>query len=518
MKLNSNKKKEKTTSPQLKNVAGNSILLFVRVLILAIINLYAVRLMVKALGKDDYGLYNALAGVVTLSVIFITLFALPIQRFYSYSIGKGDKDSIKVYFSASINMLLGLSLLLLIIFETIGIYFVAHEMTIPIERMHEALIAFQLSIITFLLSLLQVPFLAMILANEDMGTYAFVSCIECLLKLLCAYLIVYSHIDKLIFYSICLLFVAISTFLAYFVICKFKYKECSYCKIKNSAIYKKIISFIGWTSLGSLSGVGLIQGSIIMLNIFFGPKANAAFGISNNIYNALMSLGNSAIVAFRPAIIKSYAANDTKLLDKLFRIGNIFLVYLLLSIAIPLGTEMEQILIWWLGACDKETVTFCRLFLVYGIIICMGAPISNIVQASGKVKVYYVACELIILLHLPIAYILFSVGLPAHYIYISMISVCAISHIIRVAFLRLYNHDFSQASYYLTFFTPAMLVAIIGLFISLTIHEIIETPLIRSVIVLLTTPFIILVFAASLGTKDEERHYIKQIISKFLKR
>lgn len=201
-------------------------------------------------------------------------------------------------------MIVLLCIIILIVFETAGVYFVQDEMIIPIERMNAAMATFQITIISFLFSLLQVPFLAMVLANENMGIYALISCVDSLLKLVSAYLIAFAPIDKLIFYSICLFIVASTTFIMYVTICITKYKECRYCMVKDKNIYVGILKFIGWTSLGSFSGVGLVQGSIILLNVFFGPLANAAFGIANNIYNALMSLGNSTIVAFRPATIK----------------------------------------------------------------------------------------------------------------------------------------------------------------------------------------------------------------------
>lgn len=507
-----------TSQTKLKKVTSNSVLLFIRVLVLALINLYAVRLMVNSLGNNDYGLYNALAGVVTLSVILITLFALPIQRFFSFNIGIEDYNKIKIVFSASLNIIVLLCIIILIIFETAGVYFVQQEMIIPIGRMNAAMTTFQIVIITFLFSLLQVPFLAMVLANEDMGIYALISCVDSLLKLISAYIIAFAPLDKLIFYSICLLIGASTTFTMYVIICITKYKECRYCIVKDKNTYMGILKFIGWTSLGSFSGVGLVQGSIILLNVFFGPLANAAFGIANNIYNALMSLGNSTIVAFRPATIKSYAANDIDSLNKLFCIGNKFLVYLLLAIAIPLITVMKEILTLWLGSSNEMTVLFCRLFVIYGIIICLGTPISNIVQASGQLKVYYLSCELIILLHIPLAYAMFYFNLPSYYIFISMISVCTLSHIIRVALLKRYYVIFSQHWYYISFLIPAVLVAVISGTIAQVLYNNISDLLIRVSVVIFAIPIVTIILAGAISSNRKERAYAKFFINKIIKR
>jgi len=505
-------------NPQLKRVTTNSALLFIRVMMLAFINLYAVRLVINSLGKSDYGLYNALTGVVMLSIIFVTLFALPIQRFYSYAIGKEAREFQSVIFSSSINLLGLLGGLLFLLFETFGVYFVLNDMTIPIERTWAAVITFRIAIVTFLFSLFQIPFLAMILANEDMSIYALVSCIDSIIKLISAFLITYAPFDPLVFYAVCLLVTAGITFFSYAIICHLKYKECRYCKVKDKSIYTKLIKFVGWTSLGSLSGVGLIQGSIILLNVFFGPLANAAFGVANNVYNAIMSLGNSIIVAFRPATIKSYVANNMCTLDKLFSLGNKFLLYLLLSISIPLIYEMDQVLQWWLGYTDIQTIIFCRLFVIYGIFISMGAPISNIVQASGKLKTYYLSSEMILLIHLPFTWILFKLEMPAYYVLVSMILFCAISHIIRVMLLKRYYPHFSQRNYYISLFVPAIIIAIIGVIISEFLRTVIISRPMCTFAIVIIVPIVVLTLATIFGSNIEERRSMVQFIKNTVKK
>lgn len=509
---------DKSKTPKLKRVASNSVLLFVRVVILAIINLYTVRLAFTNLGKDDYGLYNALSGVVTLSVIIVTLFALPIQRFYSYSIGVGKKGMICDIYSSSVNLIVFLCILIFVLFETVGVSFVSHNMTIPAERMIFAKYAFHISVVTFLFSLFQIPYLSMILANEDMGIYALVSCVDCVLKLLSAFLIIYSPYDSLVFYSFCLLIVALLTFLSYIIICHVRYDECRYCKVGDKSIYIRLIKFVGWTSLGSISGVGLIQGSIIILNVFFGPLANAAFGVANNVYNAFMSLGNSVNVAFRPAIIKCYVSNDTRTLDSLFSIGNKLLLYLLLAIAIPLISEMEQILLFWLDSSDKQTVLFCRLFIMFGIVISMGVPISNIVQASGRLKRYYITTEIILMFHIPLSLAFFMMGMPVYFIFISMLLMCIVSHIIRVQMLKSYYVCFSPIKYYVSLFAPAFLIISVNYVLIFIFDYFLGNNIFKTIVILFFVPIQVLLMASVLGTSKREReglvHFFNQIIKR----
>lgn len=512
------KGKDMSTTPKLNRVASNSVLLFVRVVILAIINLYTVRLAFANLGKDDYGLYNALSGVVTLSVIIVTLFALPIQRFYSYSIGVGEKKMIRDIFSSSVNLLAILCLLLYVLFETLGVSFISQNMTIPTERMVDAICAFHVSVVTFLFSLFQIPYLAMILANEDMGIYAIVSCVDCILKLLSAFLIIYSPCDSLIFYSFCLLIVALVTFISYAIICYVRYEECRYCKVINKTIYIRLIKFVGWTSLGSISGVGLIQGSIIILNVYFGPLANAAFGVANNVYNAFMSLGNSVNVAFRPAIIKCYVSNDISSLDRLFPIGNKLLLYLLLAIAIPLMSEMEQILLWWLGTSDKQTVIFCRLFIVFGIAISMGIPISNIVQASGRLKMYYITTEIILMLHIPLSLTFFRMEMSVYFIFVSMLLMCIVSHIIRVQMLKRYYEKFSPINYYVSLFVPAFFIILVSYALTIVFDSLLGNNIIKTIAIFVFVPIQVLIMASVLGINKSERVGIVKFFNHIIKR
>ena len=512
------KEKDMSNTSKLNRVASNSVLLFVRVVILAIINLYTVRLAFTNLGKEDYGLYNALSGVVTLSVIIVTLFALPIQRFFSYSIGVGKKEKISDIFSSSVNLIVFLCILIFVLFETFGVSFVSHNMTIPAERLVSAKYAFHISIVTFLFSLFQIPYLAMILANEDMGIYALVSCVDCVLKLLSAFLIIYSPCDSLVFYSFCMLIVALLTFISYVINCHVRYDECRYRKVEDKRIYIRLIKFVGWTSLGSISGVGLIQGSIIILNVFFGPLTNAAFGVANNVYNAFMSLGNSVNVAFRPAIIKCYASNDISTLDRLFPIGNKLLQYLLLAIAIPLISEMKQILLLWLDSSDEQTVLFCRLFILFGIVISMGVPISNIVQASGRLRRYYFTTEIILMLHIPLSLAFFGMGMPVYFIFISMLLMCLVSHIIRVQMLKRYYVGFSPIKYYVSLFAPAFLIISVSYVLSFVFDFLLGNNLFKTIVFLFFAPIQVLVMAYVLGTSKMEREGIVHFFNRIIKR
>ena len=287
-----------------QRIAMNTVILFIRMFVLTIINLYTVRLVLKGLGVIDYGIFNAVAGVVTTSVFLISILELAIQRFYSISLGKNDQESLNQIFSISLKITIFISIIIFIAFESAGLWFISHKLNIPFERFDAAYYCFHFGLAAFILTLLQIPFSSAVFSHEDMNIYALFSSIDCILKLFVALLIGKMAMDNLSFYSLGLLIVATITFINYSLYSHYKYAECKYKKVKNPELTKKILFFSGWTMLGSFSKVCMVQGSTILLNIFFGPISNAAFAISMQISNAFNALCNSMVLAVRPAMIK----------------------------------------------------------------------------------------------------------------------------------------------------------------------------------------------------------------------
>ena len=430
-----------------KKIVSNTIILFIRMIAIMVINLYAVRVILKGLGEEDYGIFNAVAGVVLTSTFISSTLANAIQRFYSFSLGKYDHKHLHTIFSAGINTTLALTFAIIIILESVGLWFIHTKMTIPIERLYAAEIIFHIAIGTFSLNILQIPFTAAVFAHEDMKIYTSVSTGECLGRFAVALLITHITFDHLIFYSTGLLFVSLCVFILYIIFTLKRYR-LKYKFIRTKTVYKDLLSFSSYTMYGTIAGVGMIQGTSILLNMFFGPLANAAYSVSNQLYNAINALNNSIILAFRPVMIKSYASNAHNYLDKLFYVSNMFLLYAMLCIAIPAIFEMRTILQWWLGYnISIEMTTFSRLFIIYCVIIAMHNPITIIIQASGNIKYYYLFVETITIMCLPISWMLFKLGFPAYFTFFSMIGTGIVSHIIRVVCLKKNYSAFSYRKY-----------------------------------------------------------------------
>ena len=508
-----NAQRDTTDSTKSQRIASNTIVLFIRMFVLTILNLYAVRLTLNGLGAEDYGIFNVVAGVVTTSSFISGVMELSIQRFYSYSIGEHDNKKAREIFSISILIIFLLSLIVFIAFETIGLWFLNTQLQIPELRTSAAFWCFQFSLLAFIFSIIQIPFSSAVFSHEDMSIYALISTIDCILRLLVAFLIGKMAIDNLSFYSGGLVIVAIIVFTLYSIVGITRYSECKFKKTKNKILAKSLLSFSGWTLFGSLARVGMTQGSTILLNIFFGPITNVAFAICQQVNVAFNALCNSMVLSLRPAMIKAYAEKEFVYLNQLFSVSNKFILYILLAIALPMILEMRDILLLWLG--DKVTdqiVLFAQLIIIYVICLAMSNPITIIMQASGHIKEYFLPVESISLMCLPLSWLFFHFGLPSYYIFISMIGICVIAHFIRVYCLKRFYKSFSIHEYIIQLCLPAMLILFISIIISLIIHRNIDNNIVRFFINITITPLSVAFMAYYIGISKKERLLFKQLL------
>ena len=501
---------------QSNRIAKNTVVLFLRMFVLTIINLFIIRLILDGLGEDDYGTFNAVAGVVTALTCVSTVLAIATQRFYSFIAGKGDQDCLRDIFSVSININVLISVIVLILFETIGLWYVGTQLPIPPDRLHAALYVYHFSCLSFVCTLLQIPFIAAIIAHEEMGYYALVSTGDCLLRLLVAYLISIASIDRLTFYGAGLLVVSAITMCAYIIIGR-RYPECHYKQVTNHALYKKLLSFSGWTFFGSIAGVAMFQGNTVLLYEFFGSLATAAFAISIQINHAFNSLCNSTVLAFRPAMIRSYAEEKYDDVTKMFYLGNKFILYILLAIAIPLIFEMDTILSIWLKEHNQQTVLFARLMIVMVVIMSMHSPITIIMHAAAKVKVYHSISESIMLLCLPLSWLFFYLGKPAAACLISMILVCITAHLARLFCLKHYYDGFTFTSYLTNLVLPAIVITLFTAIVAYALRSTPLEPLPRFALVGTGSALTLFTLVYTIGMKGEERIMLRRMLASIFK-
>lgn len=505
------------TSSKNKRIASNTLLLFLRMLVITIINLYSVSLILKGLGKEDYGLYNAIAGVVTATGFISSVLALSVQRFFSYALGKKDRKMLAEIFSTSLNIVFGFALIIIILLETIGLWFVLNKMTIPTSRQYAVTFLYEFSIFSFILSFVQVPYLAAVFSHEDMGIYAIISTIECFLKLLLAFFLGLFLYDHLIIYGGGLLIIALLIFTSYFLICRRKYKECIYQRVYNKSLYKEILSFGGWATFGSLASTGMIQGNTILINVFFGPIINVAFGIAQQVSVAFNSLCNNMVIPLRPAMIKAYAEKNYSYLNELFSISNKFLLYALSAIAIPLIFEMDPILKVWLGYSDNNNTLFCQLMVVYVVVLAMHNPITIIIHATGHIKEYHFYTEIFTLFSFPMTWVFYSCGCKAYITFLIMLSLCLLAHCIRLVYLKKHYSYFSIIAYIRGIVIKGCLIIVIAVGCSYCLKHIIGNSKIQFLVILLLIPTLIFVLSYFIGVSQKEKEVLKQTVLSFAK-
>lgn len=507
------------TAAQSKRITKNSLVLFSRILVITAVNLYAVRLVLSGLGSEDYGVFNTVVGVVmTCSCVFPVL-AVSVQRFFSYTMGIGDETRLREIFSASINIIIVSLVVLVVLFETVGVYVTGEKLQIPADRLPQAILIFHFAILTFAFSYMQIPYTAAVFSHEDMNVYALISCIDCVLKFIVAWLIGRTPIDGLVFYGAGLSAVTLITLLCYVFIARCRYAECHYMMVKDHRIYRELLSFSGWTMYGAFAGIGMIQGNIILLNLFFGPLANAAFGVANNIYNAFTSLTNSVVLAFRPRMIQQYAARQYDSLMHLFTLNNKFILYLLSCASIPVVLEMPAIMRLWLGGnVSADMILFSRLFIVYTVILAMHNPITIIMQATGRIKVYHLVTETVMLGSMPLTWLLFTMGMPSFAVFVSMISLCLVAHFARVLCLKRNLDIVSLSQYAVQILLRGVCVLGLSAAAAWCVHRAIDGSMVRLCVVMLFSPCATFAVTYVVGLRREERAAVNAIVKKIIKR
>lgn len=502
---------------QSQRIMSNTIVLFLRMLLLTFINLYSIRILLDKMGVEYYGIFNAVAGLVTLSSFISGVLDLSIQRFYSYYIGTKQHDRLCHIYSVSIKSSLILTISIVLLLETFGLWYIQNKLVVPIEEVSIAVTCFHFSVVTFACTILRIPFTATIFAHEDMTIYASISCIESLLKLAAAFMIGVVAMNSLTFYSAATMLVSIIVYASYALWSKKKYTECyHYIDTKDAGLYRKMLSFSGWTLFGSFAKMTMVQGSALLLNFFFGSLTNASYAIATQLSNAFTTLSNNMILSVRPAMIKSYAEGNGIYLKSLYNFSNKFMFYLLFVISTPIISEMPLIEKTWLGnSVNQEIILFSRMAIIYTICLAMNNPITIIIQATGKIKRYHLCVESVTLMSLPLAWTLFHFHFEAFHIFTSMTALCLIAHAVRLKCLKDACPLFSIKEYAFSFVLPATAITGVSILLHTSIHLSIHTTIGRMLIEFFVLPPIQMVFIYAVALSKTEKIALKNYAAKF---
>lgn len=419
-----------------KRIVKNTILLYGRMLLMMVISLYTSRVILNALGVEDYGIYNVVGGVVTMFTMLSGSLSAAISRFITFELGKGDPEKLRRVFATSVIVQLFLIVIITVLLETIGLWFLNNKLVIPEDRLVAANWVFQFSVITFAINLWSVPYNATIIAHEHMNAFAYISIFDAVAKLLVAFTILKNPFDRLVYYSALVLVVGIIQRYLYTLYCKKHFDECEFHFLYDKKITKEIFGFAGWNFIGASSDILRDQGGNILINLFFGPTINAARGIAVQVNSAVYGFVQNFMTAIKPQITKNYASGNWDYMMELIFMGCRYGYYILLILSLPVIVNTEYILKLWLGQVPEHTVNFVQLVLLFSLSESLSSTLITAQLATGRIKQYQLIVGTLALLNLPLSYLCLKMGAPAECIYIVAIFVSVVCEAARVIMLR----------------------------------------------------------------------------------
>jgi O-antigen/teichoic acid export membrane protein len=476
------------------------------------VSLYTTRIVLKVLGVEDFGIYNVVGGVVTMLAFLSSSMSSVTQRFLSFELGKKDIPQLSRVFGMSVNIQIVIALGVLFIAETLGLWFINTQLTIPGDRLIAANWVYQFSILTFIVSIVSVPYNAAILTYEKMNVFAYISVLEIVLKLLAVFILEWFGLDKLKLYAILIFAVSLIIRIIYGVYVKRNIKDCNYSIFWDKKLFLTLINFASWNLWGNVAVVTYNQGINIMLNMFFGPAVNAARAIAYQVNAAIKSFVSNFQMAMNPQIIKSYASNNNTYMHSLIFSGAKFSYFLMLIICVPVVLSTPKILGWWLTEVPEYTIIFCRLILIDGMINSLSGPLMTGAQASGKIKLYQGVVGGLLLLILPISYAFLYFGYPPETTLYISISVGVIALVARVIIISPLI-KLSKIQFLKEVLIPAFTITVLIASILMVLEQFVESGIwnfiILNSILLLLSVFIIYF----IGLKSAERLFIKNQVN-----
>lgn len=419
-----------------KQIAKNALALYLRMFLTMLVGLYTSRVILQALGVEDYGIYNVVGGFVSMFSLISGSLASSVSRFLTFELGRGDMEKLKRVFNTSIFVLMGLAVIVLIATETFGIWYLNNKMVIPEARMTAAMWCFQLSLVTFIVNLINQPYTAAIIAHERMDIYAYLAISDSILKLLICFAVLHSPIDRLIFYAILLCCVSLINQTIYVIFCKRKFEECTFHLIFDRSLFKDMFGFAGWNFIGSSAAILTSQGSNLLLNWAGGPVANAAYGIANTVSSLVSQFVGNFTHAFTPQITKRYAAKEYDSLMQLLIYGSKYSYFLMFLMALPIMLTADFLLDLWLGQVPEHAVWFVRFIILGNLFDAISRPVVNAKNATGRIRNYQIVVGGILLLVLPLAYVFIKIGLPVESVTAAAALISFVAVLARMYMLR----------------------------------------------------------------------------------
>lgn len=501
-----------------KQIAKNTLYLIIRIVLITFVSFFTSRIYLNQLGIVDFGLYNLVGGIIAIVGVIQGVLASAVSRFFIIEIGRNDMTKLNEYFRLSILVYLFLGFLIIVLAESIGLWFLLNKLIIPKDRINAVLWVYQFSILSFFFSMLTVPYSSMILAKEKLDLFVFLGIIEALMKLIIAFLLSIMYMDKLILFAGLNLLTILILFFCNFYYCKIKFQTVSFKWYWDIIKLKEMFNYSIWTLFGAVSSVTRNQGLNILLGIFFVPTINASRAIASQINDGIVLFSNNFQMAVRPKITKIYISGDLSLLKNTIYNSSKISFFLLYILSLPFLLETEYILKFWLGSPPNESISFTRIVIITSLVDSLSYPLISAINATGKIKFYQIITGGILVLTMPLAYIFLKLGFKAESVlYVSFFISC-LAQFSRLFFMKKYLNLSIK-----TYITEVLFVLAIVAFSSLIVPYFIYSNMLfgtnRFIIILsviiIFTPLFIFTFGLNKGEKNLILNYLKKILIKF---
>lgn len=445
-----------------KKIAINSIILYVKLIITIVVSFVSSRLVLQALGASDYGLYNVVGGVVAIFNTLGTTMVATSYRFMAVEIGKGERGSPNRVYNTVFVVHLLLALLLIVLGETLGVFYINEYLNVAPDKISDALFVLHLSLLTTAFIVISIPMNGLIIARESFLFTSVITIVDSFLKLLVVILLFGMDVNKLRVYALFMALIQLITPLAYQLYCLVKERPIIKWNFnKNIKDYKEVLSFAGWILFGSVAVIGKFQGAAVIINYFFGTVLNAAFGLANQVYHAVLQFSSTFRQAFVPQIMKNHESDESRSIQLVYRVSRYsFLAMALLSF--PLFLFIDDVLVVWL----KEPPGFTKLFIVFmlleGLVLSLASGFDASIQATGKIKKNQVGYSLINLSLLPIIYILYKIGFPPYANVITMVFLAIGTLVFQIGIMKDVS-SFQTSDYWKETLWPCLKVVLVTL-------------------------------------------------------
>lgn len=502
--------------PGNKRIVKNTFMLYMRQVLIMLVGLYTVRVVLKTLGIEDYGVYNVVSGAVTMFSFLTGAMAVGSQRFFSFYIGKNDYQHLKKVFHNTLTIYIFLSSVIILLGESLGYWFINNKLVIPEDRLFAANCIFQISILSFVFSMMSAPFIAIIMSHEDMNIFARIGIIEVFFKLAIVFVLILSPFDKLITYGLLLFMISVIIFLLYFLYCTRKYKECTFKLEYNKPIINEIAGFSSWNLFGNFAWIIKNQGTSFMLNIFFGPAINAAQNLAIQIRSVVNTFASNFMSAVQPQIVKSYAKNEYEKMFMLMSSASKMSFILMAIISIPVILNLDFFLNIWLVKVPDYATAFTKILLVEASLEAMSTPTASVNQATGRIKYYQMIIGILGLLNLPVSYCFLRLGYDPDSVYVIslLLQIAIILH--RALYLRNIQKDISFYTIK-NVFAPCVLAGVISFVICYYLHCN-SSNVIYTVLTCCYEVIIVLCFGYFIILNKQEKKYACKLINDFIKK